>query len=340
MKDPKFEVRKQAIYYDLKTKHGDDPRLIPALIDVIKTDPELKIKIMAVDKLGIYTKHDAAVEELIKLTDHETAEIKEHAMRSLYGYGSIRNMSNTNASRKVYPLFIRVLKDPDRTGYFRTRAIQPAIDALASENTGNVKKILIQLLANTKDPSALPVLVKTAFDKYEPVRKEAAKALKEIDKHKAFVHVASIYEKGDEVEKERAAWAMGYLKNNQAIDILIKALDGEEKIRRAAAWSLAQIGGSKANKIFDAAIANHTLDLIAWGCDYYIRRGKADSEDIIIQALQQHGVKITAVSMLNSGNKKLYQAAKKWAKKKGYSLVGRSYLTFGSKSISWGSKRK
>jgi HEAT repeat protein len=434
MKDPKFEVRKQAIYYDLRTKHGEDPRLIPALFDVIETDPELKIKIMALDKLELYTKYDAVVEKLIRLTDHETPEIREHAIRSLCGYGGIQKMSNTIAIRKVYPLFIKILKDPDRTEYFHiravrglgelrdkqvmtksmksetltllcdalktgdrflrisasevigkfwearsslvpilcevlkdpefrvrenaaktlasyyrsimrkkkkdTRAIQPAIDALAIEDAGYVKKELIRMLAYTKDPSALPVLVKSAFDKSESVRKEAAKALKEIDKSKAFVHVASIYEKGDDVEKEQAAWAMGYLKNNRAIDILIKSLDGGEKLRRAAAWSLAQIGGSKSNQIFDTAMENQTLDLIAWGCDYYIRRGKAGSEDMIIQALQQHGDKITAVSMLNSGNKKLYQAAEKWAKKKGYSLVGRSYLTFGPTSSAWGSKRK
>ena len=62
------------------------------------------------------------------------------------------------------------------------------------------------------------------------------------------------------------------------------------------------------------------LKPVAANYAYYIRLGRAGSEDVLMRALNKHGGKDMAVDYLNCGNDTLEQAAQDWAANHGYEV--------------------
>ena len=69
-----------------------------------------------------------------------------------------------------------------------------------------------------------------------------------------------------------------------------------------------------------AALDEEDLKPVAANYAYYIRLGRAGSEDVLIRALNKHGDKDMAVDYLNCGNDTLEQAAQDWAANHGYEV--------------------
>ena len=63
------------------------------------------------------------------------------------------------------------------------------------------------------------------------------------------------------------------------------------------------------------------LRILAGAHAFFIRKGEVGSEPILIKALNIFGTKKTCTVFLNSGKNSLREAAEKWAKNHGYSIM-------------------
>jgi len=77
---------------------------------------------------------------------------------------------------------------------------------------------------------------------------------------------------------------------------------------------------SRATTILESGLRERNLDVIAGAYGYFIRKGKAGSENALIQALEECGAKEMATDFLNCQNDKLREAARVWAKEHGYNI--------------------
>lgn len=82
------------------------------------------------------------------------------------------------------------------------------------------------------------------------------------------------------------------------------------------------------------ALKRRDFALVADLMNFYVQLGKPGSEPILIEAQNRHGDPLTAIAFLESGNKKLKDAAHSWAARNGYTITG-SFSGPGT----WGSAR-
>ena len=66
-------------------------------------------------------------------------------------------------------------------------------------------------------------------------------------------------------------------------------------------------------RFLDEALKKHNSDVIAGAYPYFIRRGKAGSEDALIEALNTSGDDLMARNFVQSGNAKLAKAGNEWS---------------------------
>lgn len=103
-----------------------------------------------------------------------------------------------------------------------------------------------------------------------------------------------------------------------AVEPLIVALkDKDEDQRFQIAWTLYWLWDTHRDKrIIEpllAALDNKDLAVVAGAYNFFVLRGKADTESVLIEALGKHGNMEMALHFLNCGNNKLAEAAKRWA---------------------------
>jgi HEAT repeat protein len=114
-----------------------------------------------------------------------------------------------------------------------------------------------------------------------------------------------------------------------AVPALTSALNSDDRdMRFAAADALVQIQNKAPESVgaLTADLDEENLKAVATNYAYYIRLGKAGSEEILVRALNKHGDKEMALDYLNCGNDTLDEAARKWADDHGYTV----YTTPGS----------
>jgi HEAT repeat protein len=125
------------------------------------------------------------------------------------------------------------------------------------------------------------------------------------------------------------------------IEILRQEIDSDvmmhfdESLRPFAAMELSKIENCEvAVEGLDEFLQIGDLQVIAGAYQYYIELGRTGSEELLIDALNKYGNKTMASKYLNCGNEKLSDAARSWAKEKGYSIVS---IPGSSGGTSWGS---
>ena len=161
----------------------------------------------------------------------------------------------------------------------------------------------------------------------------------------------------DHIVREKAIYELGDTNDNRAVDALFAImLDKNDKKRFAAAYALARMSdhsvvdrliaelnndkdkdwGSifypvlalqsskdpRATEFFNAAIKNKSIGVIAANHEYYIIKGEAGTEDLLIGALNKYGdlYNKMAINLYICDNQKLSSAAKKWIESKGMSI--------------------
>jgi HEAT repeat protein len=120
-----------------------------------------------------------------------------------------------------------------------------------------------------------------------------------------------------------------------AVEPLITALkNSDAKIRWRAAQALVKIDQVLAAAAFMDAYQRGDVDVVAGAYAFFIQKGIANSEPLLIQALEKHGEQFMAVAYLNCGNNLLIDAATKWAEENNYRIISSGYVR---DSPIWGS---
>jgi hypothetical protein len=181
-------------------------------------------------------------------------------------------------------------------------------------------------LARTGYTGALPSMSAALHDPIAEVRLWAARALGKSESRDAAAPLRGALSDGDPevrlavVEALQSLWTkrrepLPVKELAQLIDI--EALNGPKE---AAARLLESGGGDEADTVFIQALRRGDLMVVAAAHGFYVRRGEPGSEPAVVRALQQYGTKDMAVVLLNCGNTVLADAARAWARERGYKI--------------------
>ena len=130
---------------------------------------------------------------------------------------------------------------------------------------------------------------------------------------------------------------LGELKDARAVDPLIAALNDEDPdIRMEAANALGEILDARAIEPLLTALQEENLEIIAGAYRFFIGRGQAGTEEILIWALNEFGTSDMAEDFLNCGNSLLEEAGTQWAHTHGYTISSMPFGSGGEDPV-WGS---
>jgi len=178
----------------------------------------------------------------------------------------------------------------------------------------------VRALGEIRDPRAVePLLTFSAtFNDREPYNRHAKSALEKIGKPAVEPLLKALEGKNKYVRSE-AASVLGEIGDSRAVEPLLSVLNDEDiDVRKSCARALEKLLDNRIPDIFLTALKNKDLEIVAGGHAFFIRKGQAGSEEVLIEALQACGDRRMATDFLNSGNSQLEEAARKWAKNQGY----------------------
>jgi HEAT repeat protein len=202
------------------------------------------------------------------------------------------------------------------------RAVEPLIAALRDRESALLRGRSAWALGEIKDPRAVEPLIALLnhWDKY--VRMRAAWILGKLQDSRAVEPLISALLKDAYTGVARnAARALGEIKDRRAVEPLIAALkDRSSSVRENASEALGEMEDTRAAKPLLAALEDKDWEIIASAYRFYIRRGEAGTETILIEALKRTGRVEMAKRFLSSGNGQLIEAAKQWAGEQGVDL--------------------
>jgi len=183
-------------------------------------------------------------------------------------------------------------------------------------------------LGKRKDSRAVNPLVSVLkSDKKWEVRLAAEDALVGIGSPSVEPLVQILKEEKDCFARRRAARALRELKDTCDPRTLKHAAqkDTDCFVRRVAARALGEVNDPVAAEFLDDAMTKKNLEIISAAYAYYIRKGEAGTEDILIEALWEGCYEKKMVfDFAHSSNEKLKQAADEIAKKRGYTIAADS----------------
>ncbi len=178
-------------------------------------------------------------------------------------------------------------------------------------------------LGESKDPTAVePLVVALKKDKDRDVRGRAEDALVNIGAPSVEPLIGLLKDDSWRVRR-RAVRTLEKIKDPRAIEPLVAVMktDDDCYVRKHAARAIGEINGTRASEILTPALKNKDLEVIEGAYRYYIRRGEAGSEPVLIEALNKYWNKTMVIDFLNSGNRQLKEAAADCAKKRGFSTT-------------------
>lgn len=171
-------------------------------------------------------------------------------------------------------------------------------------------------LGEAGDERGLPVLLSALKDTSQAVRVEAIFALGDIDT------ATSRFFPGD-----------------RTVPALAQALrDGDEQVRRTAAAVLGEFAEDDdraAASALMAALKQKRVELVSAAYGFFVVKGEAGSESVLIEALNRYGTRDMAVDYLNCGNARLQNTARAWASDHGYTIT----TVYGGARHKWRSQR-
>ena len=213
------------------------------------------------------------------------------------------------------------------------KAVDPLIAILNEQEEIEIRSQAIELLGESDDPRAAQALI-DALEFAGPLRGGIAHALGRLGDPAALPAVEGLLGDDDEFVRENAIEALASIGGGSALEILLEALgDESEEIREVALDSLLRMEDQALAPLLDA-LKTGDLETVAGAHMFFILRGEADSEWVLVRALMEHGNKEMASYYLNCGNGILEQAARDWASENGYLVVQLPSLGGGA---TWGS---
>lgn len=246
-----------------------------------------------------------AVEPLIIALDDENYDVKAAAVQALGKIGDVRALEPLVASLRKSKGFVNE-GTAIALGHLKDgRAVVPLVAAAKSGNVGwgNVCQALVEIGA----PAVESLMAVCKEDSNARTRREA-------------IH------------------ALGWIKDDRAIDLMIVALhDVDAGVQFNAADALCRQNSS--DPLISKALLNglkeRNVNIVAGADNFFIRMGKPGTENLLIQALNNYQYINIMEDFINSGNVKLSNAAYDLAKRKGYSV-----RPAGSGGPRWGKTRE
>jgi HEAT repeat protein len=190
-------------------------------------------------------------------------------------------------------------------------------------------------LGEIGDPRAVEPLIAALGDTHSAVQQAAASALGQIKDVRAVEPLLATLKDPASNVRNGAARVLGVIGDARAVGPLIAAItDKDSDVRSWAVYALELIG-SPGVEALNAALESKDLGIVAGAYAFFIRVGKAGTEDTLIAALDEHGDRGMAEDFLNCGNSQLYAAALRWGSKHGYSPES---VPGGPYGLKWGQK--
>lgn len=202
------------------------------------------------------------------------------------------------------------------------------IDALIKQlksSKSNTRLAAAKELGKRKDPRAVnPLVSALKSDRRWEVRLAAEDALVSIGSPSMEPLVQILKEEKECLVRRRAARALKELKETCDPRTLQNAAqkDTDCFVRRVSARALAEIKDPMVTEFLDDAMKKKNLEIVSAAYAYYIRKGEAGTEDVLIEALWEGCYERKMVfDFAHCGNEKLKLAAEEIAKKRGYAMT-------------------
>ncbi len=269
----------------------------------------------------------ASVEPLIAVLNDRDVEVQKLAIEVL---GRLKD------PRAVNPV-LSLLKSPIVDGSGSCLAVRRG-DYYSYEfcNSG-IQMAAVRTLGMVGTPAVEPLIASLQNDLDPGVRWRSAEALGNIKDPFAMRSLFAALE-GDENMgvKTRASAALCAI-GAPAVEFLVSALhDQSVDVRLLAADALSKIKDTRIKSALASVIQARDFPVIRELCEFYVKLGEPESEDILIEALNTSGVqedgkigvqgdlKKVALCLVTSGNPKLDAAGRSWAARNGYEIQERA----------------
>ena len=301
---------------------------IDVLIGGLK-DPEPKVRILAVDSLkGV--KDGRVLDALLAAMHDPDVSVRTRVIVAIGETGDPRAAAPLvagleSASNGEKGMYLGALSNMGDQG----------VDALlAFLKNGNFDRRggVIFALGATKSSRAMPALIELLKDPYDGMlHSDAAGALSEIGDPGAIGPIIDLL-KGPSFDGSREMIPSVLVKFGAAVvEPLIALLHDENNhARLLAAQALGQVKDPRAEKALLDALHEGNEPAIAGASLFFVFRGELDSEDALVEALDQYGDELMANLFLNCGNPKLEAAARVWGHKRGWEMQQQVY------GLKWG----
>jgi hypothetical protein len=289
-------------------------------------DPDAKVRHEALLQIDI-KKHFAAVIPLLR--DPDTTVRQSAAY--LFWY--------TEVTEAGAPL-VRALKDSDpevRTaaarslGYLRYAPAVPAL--IAALGQAKLKPYAIDALGRIGDARAIPALGAALRDPNAEYRDSAAAALGQIRESSSLRLLLA--ELGSN-PRDAISRALGEYGPDAISGILTLLRQGSPRTRFHAAQALGKIRDPQAQEALASAFERKELFIIAGAHEYFIEQGWPGTEETLVVVLEWHFSVRMLEGFLNSGNRRLREAAERQAKRREIMILN---ILSGGGGPSWGSRR-
>jgi HEAT repeat protein len=247
----------QAAAVSMLGSHGG-PRVVPILLDIARTNADLRLRLTAIKRLG-EQQNDQVTDELIKIYDADkTREIRGQVLRALLESRTPRG------SAKVMEIA--------RTG-----------DDMA------VRQVAIRYIGELKDAASLDELMRIYdSDKTREIRSQVIRALAERDDARARTKLFEIARQGDTPELRIEAIRRMGDHGRIAIDDLLQLYTSEQslQIKQGLLRTFADNSDPRARaKLFEIARGNDPIELRV----YAIRQlGNKDDEQTVDQLVAMY----------------------------------------------------
>lgn len=242
----------QAAAVSLLGAHGG-ARAVPILLDIARTNPDLKLRLTAIRQLGEQN-NDQVTDELIKIYDADrTKEVRVQILRALVESRSPRG------SAKVLEI------------------------ARAGDDV-QFRQAAIRYLGDLKDPASLDELIRIYdADKTKEIRSMVLRALAERDDAKARAKIWEVARQGETPELRIEAIRRLSYHGRLPIDELLQLYNGESnpQIKQSLLRTFADMNDPRAqSKLLDIARTGESLELRGFA----IRQlGDKDDEQTVTQ---------------------------------------------------------
>jgi len=307
----KNEAVREDVMKDLERIGGP---AVPALVAALEDDED-SVRRAAAKALG-RTGDARAVDPLILALRTEQDGVQTAAATALGTIG-----------QEAVPALVRVVGDEEEVDAVRryaawalgrvadARGAEALIAVLSgSERLGSTAR---SALAKIGAPAVEPLLG-SLKNEDSKVRMEAAVVLGRIGDVRAVEPLTATLADGEGKVRIAAVRALGSFTDSRAIDALISALEHDDpRVRREAATLLGRTGDERATRRLLAAAKNEELEIVAGAHLFFIKRGEAGTEQVLIKALKAHGYGPMAEHLFRCGNAQLAEAAREWARERG-----------------------